>query len=317
MKRIITTVLIAMAIYTGLTVSSCSSPDTGGVEQFFADVQPDSISIQDVSGLKEISYSFCEVNTYRNEETGETQYRIYSDLRELSFFPENKDFKKGVFTVYTIQPYTLGAGIIDSDSLKLYSVEEIPIPDVENAMKSLSNFTAVLKYTQMIQRMQYAFKFNEKTYGIPKNTEVVLSADVSNLAQFRTVKKNEMDTIYEIFTHKALYDTICAKTPEIVYQGPEDMRIRLSFFALPDVRGAKAVVSGTIENPTNDFKRQYEEEYGEWIYSVMTDGDYFRSGMTAEGESYIGPRIHWSPSKLIVEGNKEKEIPEIVLTRKK
>ena len=94
MKRTITTVLIAIAIYTGLTVSSCSSTDTGGVEQFFADVQPDSISIQDVSGLKEISYSFCEVNTYRNEETGETQYRIYSDLRELSFFPDNKDFKK-------------------------------------------------------------------------------------------------------------------------------------------------------------------------------------------------------------------------------
>ena len=35
-----------------------------------------------------------------------------------------------------------------------------------------------------------------------------------------------------------------------------------------------------------------------------------------EGERYIGPRIHWSPSKLTVEGNKEKGIPEIVLTRK-
>ena len=308
MKRIITTVLIAIAIYTGLTVSSCSSPDTGGVEQFFAKV--DIPLITSAEGTESLLYTNYLITSMWDSEQNVHHYEIYPNFKwSISFLDSEKDGSNGIRVFsqrYDSEDY--GLGTINDGRLVLRNAERIYDSNKNGFVETVS-FT----YSPNIQA--------DELYGVRDNASVRLDTTIDNFAWLCNINKSDWDgtvSSFEEYIEEELYEKIDAATPETVYESSDGMVIKIKLFKTDcPFDGVKAIVSGTIENPTNDFKRQYEEEYGEWIYSVMTDGDYFRSGMTAEGETYIGPRIHWSPSKLIVEGNKEKEIPEIVLTRKK
>ena len=293
-----------------MLVTSCSSTtDSSELEQFFAKV--DIPLITPAEGTESLLYTNYVITSMWDSEQNVHHYEIYPNFKwSISFLGSEKDGSNDIRVFsqrYDSEDY--GFGTINDGHLVLSNAERIYNSNKNGFVETFS----LANYSPNTQ--------DDELYGLKDNASVRFDTTIDNFAWFCNIKNSDWDetvSSFEEYIEEELYEKIDAATPETVYESSDGMVIKIKLFKTDcPFDGVKAIVSGTIENPTNDFKRQYEEEYGEWIYSVMTDGDYFRSGMTAEGETYIGPRIHWSPSKLIVEGNKEKEIPEIVLTRKK
>lgn len=276
--------------------------DDADLNKYFAKVDIPLITADEAINKKRIEYVVHEILSYKDVEDAGTSYRlIYNSDWILNFVSwaskeANKESGFPVFSQIYDSGRGNGIGALQGDHLVIQTAEEVYN---RNNLSGVINFDGCL-------------------YGVTEDYVYTLfDVQVKNFAMFNKIVESDRYTSNSTYTDLGLYEKIFKETPETVYESSDGMVIKIKLFKADcPFKEVKAIVSGIIENPTNDFERQYEDEYGEWIYSVMTDGYYFRSEFMGEGERYIGPRIHWSPSELTVEGNAEKDIPEIVLTRK-
>ena len=92
------------------------------------------------------------------------------------------------------------------------------------------------------------------------------------------------------------------------------MIFKIKLYKLPgNVDGVKAIVSGEIENPSDALMKSYEDEFSNYIYSVLTDDNYFYSEIQGQEEAAIGPRVSWSEDELKIKVNPDSGKKEIIL----
>ena len=141
--------------------------------------------------------------------------------------------------------------------------------------------------------------------------------NIDDIEQFIVKGKSDWDpdrTVHNVYIEQGLYNKIDEATPEKTYRSDDGMIFKIKLYKIPgNVDGVKTIVSGEIENPSDALKKCYEDEFSNYIYSVLTDDNNFYSEFQGQEESAIGPRVLWSEDELKIKVNADSGKREIIL----
>lgn len=294
--------LFGLSVLGGLIMTSCGTSGSGNIEQFFANIPYDTISLKEAVKLGEIDYEFIGINVIHVEysDSIEPFFNAFTDCPHklnLQYTKQDSSIVEAVMT--TDAERGCGAGYIKADTLRLLYAEEIDVPQLNHTLYSFMN--SINTYKRLMQ-MQATLQFNGKIYGIENVHDSYFDGIVKNFAQLVNIEKkygDEDEYYYTIYTSKALCDSLSNNTPELTYSSKDGMSISLKFYKLSGVKGAKAIVTGTIMNPSSDFIKAHTYETKR-ILSVLTENNYFISMYNEAGAENFGPRIQWTSKKLTV-----------------
>lgn len=272
-----------------------SSDDSEG---YFAEIATGNIAPEDLSDNTVMEYANYQIETYQDKEAKETRYFLYPGLTwTLEFQPESDGKKVNVLSSrYDAEDY--GAGYLNNGRLLLKRAEEIP-------------------HEININDSDEIYTFGSRNFCVRKNATVIADVNIDDIEQFIVEGKSDWDpdrTVYNMYIEQGLYNKIDEATPERKYKSDDGMIFKIKLYKTPGkVDGVMAIVSGEIENPSDALMKSYEDEFSNYIYSVLTDDNYFYSEIQGEGEAAIGPRVLWSEDELKIKVNPDRGKREIIL----
>ena len=290
---------IAMIVTSCGNSNGKSADRTSDVsEGYFAEIATGTVAPEDISDNTVMEYANYQIETYQDKGAKETRYFVYPGfIWTLEFQPESDGKKVNVLSSrYDAEDY--GAGYLDNGRLLLKNAEEI-------------------NHEIKINDSDDIYTFGSRNFCVRNNAKVIADVDIDDIEQFIMKGKSDWDpdrTVYNVYVEQGLYNKIDEATPEKTYKSNDGMIFKIKLYKIPgNIDGVKAIVSGEIENPSDALMKSYEDEFNNYIYSVLTDDNYFYSEIQGEDEAAIGPRVSWSEEELRINIDPDNNSSDIVL----
>lgn len=218
----------------------------GEVESLFADVKAPDVSLDRVIDNGEYTLRGFSLYEYevKDEDSGSTKSHqwVRSSSLTLWFHPEDADNELGIpvlahFYVggrYSENHY--GIGFLKNNTLTIYQAKEVDI-------RYGTSFIVPRPYICYPDRISECMV----AINLEDNLSIMFTADVSNIANFKTsVHCDSLEYLTE-FYDCLLDDRLSAATPTSVYRSDNGTEIRVQFFRAPENdMGIKAIAAGEI-----------------------------------------------------------------------